>query len=288
MNALGKRHPLILLLFFAAAALPVWFFSSPVITLLSLAAVLPLTGREGKQFHLWMLLLLAAAVCVNGLVSHRGQTVLLFWNDHPLTAEALLYGLHAGAALVATLYWCRLFSRTMTADKWLYLLGSTLPKTALLLSGALRFFPLFAGQHKKIRLAQQGIGLYKENSLLDKIRAEAHVFSALITWGLENGVVTADSMQARGYGTGSCTRYAPVRFTRADAALLPMILLPSAAAAVPAATGALQTAWYPLFSGVPLGAGAWVAYAAYAAVLLLPYLLYGKEALQWKACLSRM
>ena len=102
--------------------------------------------------------------------------------------------------IVSVLYWFRTLTHIMTSDKLLYLFGSVSPKLALILSMTLRYIPLFRSQIRKTQQAQKALGLYKEDSIPDNIRGGIRIFSVMVSWALENGVITADSMTARGYG----------------------------------------------------------------------------------------
>ena len=55
--------------------------------------------------------------------------------------------------------------------------------------------------------------------MIDDIVGGGRVFSATATWALEYGIVTAASMEARGYGVGRRTRYSPYAFKHADIVL---------------------------------------------------------------------
>ena len=89
-----------------------------------------------------------------------------------------------------------------------------------LLSMTLRYIPLFRGQVRKTQQAQKALGLYKEDSIPDSIRGGIRIFSVMVSWALENGVITADSMTARGYGTKRRSHFSVFRFRREDALLL--------------------------------------------------------------------
>lgn len=64
------------------------------------------------------------------------------------------------------------------------------------------------------------MGLYAGSSYVDKLRSAVRVFSAMLTWALENAIDTGDSMKARGYGLKGRSHFALFRFTLRDALLL--------------------------------------------------------------------
>ena len=201
-------------------------------------------------------------------------------NGNPITLEALLYGLTASAMVAAVVYWFRTFSQIMTGERLLYLFGALSPKLALLLSMALRYVPLFGQQVHKVRLSQKALGLYKEDSIAGSLRANLRVASVMVTWALENGIITADSMTARGYGLNRRTHFGIFRFEKADAALL-FAALGLAVAAVWGVLGR-SIAWYPAFEASALTPRVMIGYVCYGLLAFLPVMTDAKEALAWR------
>ena len=159
-------------------------------------------GREKLGRHIWFAVLFAVLALANPLISHNGVTVLFVLNNNPVTLEALLYGINSAAMIVGVLYWLSIFTQIMTSEKLLYITGALSPKLSLVLSMAIRFVPMFRSQAKKVSDAQKAMGLFREDNFIDDIRGYMRIFSILATWALENGIITADSMTARGYGIG--------------------------------------------------------------------------------------
>lgn len=289
MRSLDDLHPLSLLIYFICAMLPAMLSLHPLLLGISLAggmALLLIRGNMGKlRTHGLYLLLLAIAALLNPLFYHNGVTVLLFINSRPFTLEALLYGLAAGSMILSTIYWFRSFSHLMTSDHLLYLMGRLSPHLALITAMALRFVPLFSQQARRIHVSQQGLGLYQEDNLPDALCGRVREFSILTTWALENGITTADSMAARGYGTGRRTSYCIYRFSRCDALYLFITLLLSAPTLIALLTGALSYRYYPALS--PLGGALWsrIGLISYAVLCALPTLMEGGSRIRWR-CLQ--
>ena len=225
---------------------------------------------------------------INPLFSHNGKTVLFVINDSPVTLESLIYGAVSAGALVAVLYLFRTFTELMTRDKLLYVFGSFSPKTALVLSMGLRYIPLFKDRARKISDSQRALGLYKEDNIFDKVKSDMRVFSILITWALENGITTADSMSARGYGKRRRTYFTLFRFGKNDALMLILILLLTSFMVVVMLSGALDFTFYPLVAfenPTPLSLSA---YTAYGILSALPIIIETEERLRWKFLQSKI
>lgn len=290
MREFQDYNPAAVLAYFLAVTLVTMFSMNPFVLALSLAGSVTLwTVRnpgKGLRAHFPFAALYLIMTFINPVFSHNGVTVLFVINDSPVTLEALLYGADAAAMIVSVLYWFRSFSQIMTSDRLLYLFGAASPKLALVLSMALRYAPLFRSQAKKIGSAQKGLGLTRGDNVPDAIRGGVRIFSILVTWALENGIITADSMEARGYGTGRRTFYTLYRFRRCDAVLLAVTLALFGAAAAGTFSGALNVGFYPALSAAPPTALSRAACAAYGLLAFLPVILEAEEAVKWRSLRS--
>jgi energy-coupling factor transport system permease protein len=261
------------------------FCMDPVLLGISLACAMAVfflrNGTAHKGFHACALGIPALFALLNPLWNQHGSSVLFFINNRAITAEALYFGAVTGIRLAAVLYWFRIFSDLMTSEKLFYLLRFLSPKLALIFSMAVRNLTLFRQQMHKIQASQKALGLYREKHLIDDVRGGLRVFSILITWALENGIITASSMAARGYGCcrrTSCTNF---RWKRQDVLLLLSTLLLSAGVIFLTANGVTERQFYPVVVPPVHGAGWYAAVTAYALLAMLPLLHEGKEALIW-------
>ena len=286
MSALDRYDPIAVTVYFMAVSGVAMFSMHPVLLALSLFGALSLyftrNGRSGMRSHAFYLLLFAVMSLINPLTHHNGVTVLFVLNDNPITLEALLYGLAASGMIVSVIYWFRSYSQIMTSDKLLYLFGRFSPRIALVISMALRYVPLFGEQTKKVNDAQKALGLYREDNPIDAIRGGMRVFSVMVTWALENGVITADSMAARGYGTGKRSSFVRRRFEAKDACLTVCSLLLALAAVWPVAFGHVQFAFYPALTHIPADGLSAAAYVCYGILALLPSMIEWGDELKWR------
>lgn len=211
---------------------------------------------------------------VNPLFYHNGVTVLFYLNGNRITLEAVRYGLCMACMLGSVFLWCLSLPRIFTGDRVQCLLGAVSPKAALICSMTLRFLPMYVRQMEKTRAQQRLLGLYRENALPDRLKGNLKVFAAATTWAFEHSMNTADSMQARGYGTRRRTQYRRQRFKPVDAALCAVIAVLSAAAVIFIKCGRVSMHFYPITDALPLDAESVTAYVCYAAICLsLPFLM---------------
>ncbi len=290
MRAFGDHHPVAVAACLLSAAFVCMLRMEPGVVLLGMTGALAscfVAGVPGSiRLHGWTALAFLCMALINPLVSHHGVTVLFVMNGSPVTWEALVYGVLAAGMLVAVMHFFRAFSALMTTDKLLCIFGRLSPKLALMLSMALRYVPLFQQQAGSVQRSQTALGLYKDDNLVDRFRGGTRVFSVMTTWALENGVITADSMTARGYGTGRRTQFSIFRWRGRDVALLASTLVLLA-----------LTLWglrdfsftcYPAIAASPMTARAWVGHVSYGLLALLPALIQGKEVIRWRFLTSSM
>ena len=291
MRTLNDCNPIVAAVYFPAVAGIAMFSMNPVLLLLSLAgAVLYCFVRGGgaSKVHLFFLGLFVVTAAINPLVYHNGVTVLFVLNRNPVTLEAVLYGIAAATMILSVLYWFRSFTEIMTSDKLLYLFGKLSPKLALVFSMGLRYVPLFSRQASRINKTQTALGLYRDDNIIDSFRGGVRVFSVLLTWALENGIITADSMAARGYGAKKRSHFNVFRFRRSDAAMLSVTLLLFALTVFSIGAGALGFTYYPSFKAADISPAAVTGYISYGALSLLPTLIEAGDRLKWKYLKSKI
>lgn len=269
-------------MFCADTVLYIAGFISGVVTLL-------LCDRKVSKGS-YILYAVIPVVCgvINPLFSHNGKTVLFFLNDNPMTLEAILYGASAGLMISAALMWFRSFSAVMDSDKLMYATGALSPKLALIVSMAMRYIPLLRRQTEKTKQAHKAMGMATEDSIPDRLKGGMKVFSGLTTWALENGVITADSMEARGYGTGRRTRYTLFSWSVKDVLFLLLTFVCVAAVAVAAGMDVIGFDWFPSVTVPNMNVFSLSAYALFACLCLLPIINEGKEWLKWKYLQSKI
>lgn len=230
INYFEKLHPSINFIYFAAVIFCSMFFMHPVFLAISLscgfAYSVMLNRRKALRFSLCFIFpMMAVTMVLNPLINHAGATILLYINDNPITLEACLYGIAASAMFASVILWFSCSNRVMTADKFTYLFGRVLPALSLMFSMVMRFVPHYKTKIREIASAQEGIGRgIRSGSVLARAKNGMRILSILVTWALENGVTTSDSMRARGHGLPGHTNFSIFRFDSRDKAFLLTLL----------------------------------------------------------------
>ncbi|MBQ8558755.1 MAG: energy-coupling factor transporter transmembrane protein EcfT [Tyzzerella sp.] len=289
----SNLHPVVSALYFVSVLVITMFTANPILLFVALLGGILFYTKTEKGIHFlkefrFYLVLIVIITLTNPLFSHDGVTPLFFLNGNPITLEALLYGVDIAIMLVAVMYWFKCFNKIMTEDKLLFLFGKISPKISLLLSSALRFIPLLKIQAARIRQSQKAMGLFASEAWTDKLRGSMRVYSALITWALENAIDTGSSMKARGYGLKGRSHYSIFTFRKSDALLMAAIMAMDAIIVMVMATGQLDFSFYPTISATTMTIYNFLAMITFAVLVLLPFILEVKEGLQWKYYRSKI
>lgn len=199
-------------------------------------------GSLGRMFFLF--LVIAAG---NPLVNSRGDTILFtWWGNRPYTLEAFCYGCSMGAMIVTVLAWFSTYHKIMTEDKFLYCFGKAAPSLTLLLTMILGLVPRLQKKTVQIENARQAIGKGAETSdRYGKIRQGSRILSILTSLALEEGLVTADSMKSRGFGTGKRTSFAFSSMNKVQGSLLIFMMGLVAGILISALGGGMKVSYFP-------------------------------------------
>lgn len=290
MTALDSFNPITLFLYIGSISLIPMFCFDPVLSAIALAAgsclCFTLKGQADIKNQLSLMWIFVGVSLFNPLFSHKGETVLFYLNRNPITLEAVLYGMSAALSVIAVLLLFRAFSHLISSDKLIYIFGRISPRLALLISMSLRFIPMLISQGKKIHSARRTMGLCQQDNIIAAIKNRVEEFSCLTTWGLENSIITADSMQARGAGSRlRRTHFAIYRFRIIDFVMLVISIGACFLMAYANYIGCIGYEFYPCITGPD---NAVIFYLIYFAAAFLPTAIQIGGALRWRYYESRI
>lgn len=236
-----------------------------------------------KYLRIVFFVILASSV-VNPLFSHKGGTLLFYlFTGNPVTLEAIIYGFAAAVIIGAVLLWFSSFNVIMTEDKLLGGVGSVMPHVATLVTMIFRFVPKLVHHGKQVAEAEKALGKEPEG-IKEKLKRQAEIFSITTTWALENSVDTADSMRARGYGTGKRTHYNNYKMHMRDIAVIGWIVILFTMIIIALSRGKVATYYYPYISV----RGNIFIYIIYTALCMTPMLINFVEAVRWHKLKSKI
>jgi energy-coupling factor transport system permease protein len=225
-NIFSYYHPAAVFLYIAAAVFCAMFTLMPACVALSFvcgsAYSIFLNGVRAYAKALRPLLIMfVVIVLVNPVTNHRGMTVLfhLFGNPGmPVTWEATLRGLCSGGMLMSVFVWFQCYQALITNDKFMYLFGRIAPTSALVVSMVLKLVPVTIRKYHEIEESQSALRVSSDSvdGRKGRIRSAVRVSGVLLSRTMEDSIETADSMRARGYGSGRRTRFSNYRLAPAD------------------------------------------------------------------------
>ncbi len=287
-GAFARRHPAVNILFFVLAAIPAALSSHPVILFISVSAAFGYSIRLGygaKRSTLLLILPVIITSLVNGAFSHYGVTTLYtLTSGNRITLEAFAYGAAAGTAIAAMLLWFVCWNEVVTEDKFMCIFGKFAPHTALLVLMVLRFVPLYS---RRLSETYEALAVGEGKKRTAKLRTSVKALSGVMTWALEKSVDTADSMKARGYGTGKRKTYSRFRFSVRDGVLTAFMLVCGTAFAVGAVMGKLEASYNPIiYVGMPDLTGI-IAAVMYALLCFMPLAYDAVEEIRWNKSFSK-
>lgn len=286
-DAFSQCHPLTNFVFFLGAIGCAVVIQHPAYLAASVLAggsyYLLLHGGRGWRMLLGLVPVFVFVTAINPLFNTDGRTVLFWLFGKPYTLEALAYGAAMAGMLVVMLLWFGCYSVVLTSDKFVCLFGSLIPSLSMLLVMVLRMIPNLMRKARQLSGARMSIGkgIGDNAASREKLQSGMGILSGLADWALEGGIITADSMRARGYGTAKRTSFQIYRMTARDGLLLALMAALMAAALL---LGDTHVAFTPEFDMAPLDWG----FGAYGAYLAIPIALHIKEAAQWHILRSRI
>jgi energy-coupling factor transport system permease protein len=203
----------------------VFYVTSPFVlfALLLFAVLQNMLLDKGKRLFSNLAIYIFIALVIflfNPLFSHRGEVVLTYMFGNPITLESVVYGLKSALSLLVVLFMFSAFNITINPEKFMYLFSRIAEQTAFVIMLGLRFIPTLKRRLSEISDVSKISGT--KVSFIKKTKNAANQIMTLISWSLEDAVVTAQSMRSRGYGANiklnkGKTFYFLYKFTKKDA-----------------------------------------------------------------------
>lgn len=225
----------------AACLLIVLATTNPAYKALVLAAAFSVLAARVGLLRMRRLLVGVAVVStfdglLNFISAHLGSTVLLQLPESmpalggPYTLEALVFGLSSGATVAAAVMAAAPFSLLLSTDEVVDALPRVLSRTGTAIAASLNLVPSIATSFTEVTEAQRLRGWRPRGP-----RSWAEVVVPVVLTGVEGSIQLAESMDARGYGSGPRTSFRSTTMRTADwltiaAAALAVILFVAARA----------------------------------------------------------
>ena len=314
----SRYHPVVNLIFYLLVLGTTMFQMSVGLVFISLFSAVVyyfmLKKTEGLKYCTVVVGIIIVSAIINPLFSHKGGTLLFYlFTGNPVTLESIIYGLISAIIIGAMLLWFSTFNQVMGVERILGAIGKVLPNVSLLITMIMRFIPQYTRHQRKVSMVNkvnkrnygEKINLLnsekteKENvivarkkqknkngidKIIDSIKEGSRTFSITTTWALENSIYTADSMKARGFGTGRRTNYSNYKFQKRDYLLMGWLVILWLVVVFSLEREKVYTYYYP-FIQVKNNV---VVYLIYGLLCLTPVLINVKEEIRWLILKSRI
>ena len=314
----SRYHPVVNLIFYLLVLGTTMFQMSVGLVFISLFSAVVyyfmLKKTEGLKYCAVVVGIIIVSAIINPLFSHKGGTLLFYlFTGNPVTLESIIYGLISAIIIGAMLLWFSTFNQVMGVERILGAIGKVLPNVSLLITMIMRFIPQYTRHQRKVSMVNkvnkrnydEKINLLnrekteKENviearkrqkkkngidKIIDSIKEGSRTFSITTTWALENSIYTADSMKARGFGTGRRTNYSNYKFQKRDYLLMGWLVILWLVVVFSLEKERVYTYYYP-FIQVKNNV---VVYLIYGLLCLTPVLINVKEEIRCLILKSRI
>jgi len=281
-------HPFVCFAYYVIIVVFAMILYHPVylaLTLISLIIWILMHDGGRNLSKSWPFYLISGIVIlfINPLINHRGENVIFYIYDWPITLEAVVYGLTMMLSLLVILLAFVCYQQVVDNHKFLYLFSSFLPKTAFLVMMSMRFVPLLLMRMKQISVVQKTRGLdMTDGTVRKRVRDGMQILQILITWSFEGALQTADSMKARGYGVTKRSSYSDYRMCSGDWLLLAAIIVLAAVTAVGCYFGYGKMTIYPSLGTIRTDVTSMAFYLVFCILLFIPIFIEEREILIWR------
>lgn len=142
---------------------------------------------------------------------------------------------------------------------------------------------MYKAQIKIISNAQRGIGRdFRTGNIYQRAKNGLKTLSIMLTWALENGVETADSMKARGYGLKGRTSFSIFRFDSRDQVLAASLGVLIIVFVYGISIGRFYFRIYPTIRWAEFSPYSLTFYLSIGIIFFLPTIIGIMEDLKWK------
>lgn len=227
-------HPAVYVLYYFILIIFAFLYNDPyylVSFLVCISVLIALQGisREFKNVIKFFIPMSILIIILNPLTSHVGTTPIYIMGNFFITLEALVYGVLMSLSLLIILLVFSSYNRAVSYQEMLYLFSKRFPHISMVTIMALRFIPLLNYRLTEVNKISKfnSANTHPESnqSWMDKIKRTAHLLAVVVSWSLEESMLTAKSMKARGYGIKERTSYLSYKFRRTDYIFLSFIII---------------------------------------------------------------
>lgn len=226
-------HPAILIAYYAILVLFSFLFNNPYYLLTFIFLMVLLILLQGAQKELigqfkMFLPIAIFIVLLNSLFNYNGANRIYIWGNFFITLEAFCYGFLMAGTFLLILLTLLSYNKTVSYQNMLYVLSKRLPIISMILVMALRFIPLLQKRAEEIKKLMGLNRDFKASGMISKVKGVGEIMGITVSWSLEEAMLTAKSMKARGYTASKRTSYLSYRLNGADFYFIVFLIIAAA------------------------------------------------------------
>lgn len=281
-------HPFVTFIYYVGAISLLMIMLHPVFLVAAFLIILGINYQQDrcKGIKRWRYFILFSGlfiVVLNPLFNERGLHLLFIIFEHRVTLEAVLYGGITALSLIGIVSLFVSYNEVMTPNKLLFLFARVLPQFAVLLMLTLRFIPLMKRRLDDISAVQQSKAItVTTGTLRDKAHNGLLFVQVLLTYSLEEAIQTADSMKARGYGSGKRSAYEHYRWHSGDVWAISFLFLLLVGSLIGRMLQYGHLTIYPVMESIQLTQLEPLILLVFVLYLSFPLLVEGGSYLKWR------
>ncbi|WP_129724434.1 energy-coupling factor transporter transmembrane component T [Xylanivirga thermophila] len=252
-----KIHPIALIIYiltlFSITIIsnhPVILCTVLIITVLSVISV----GAVGdiKDSFAFILRMTLIFIIINCLTNKNGRTIIWRGPNIPvfgrlqISLEALIYALMMGIRLSGVLSVFILQNKSMNPDALLSYMALIFPRSALLVSMTTKTIPYLAQLSNRVGEVMSVMGLDIDGKgYKGTVKNRLPIIKVIFMSSIEDSLSIAESIQARGYGSGGRSRYFTYRWRMRDTVVLASSIWAIISFIILARSGGIFYRYYP-------------------------------------------
>lgn len=249
--------------------------------------------RQSLKRISWQFPVILVFAFVNCLFAQRGTTVFFEAGPFVLNLEGIAYGAFMGLMVMSALSYFTLLAEAISSDDVMNLFSGKAPITSLATSMSLGIVPKLHEQERELRAIDAACTCARTETGRSRYANPAKRLTHLLVTSLEDSLIRADSMRARGWGFSSRRSvYKRKRMTAKEKIALILIALLGSACVFFAYISASCFQFYPEITFTAcmhpeLGSltapqTLWIGFSLCAAFFFLPHAFLLIEVAKWR------
>lgn len=252
-----KLHPASLLIYTIIAMVMALISSHPAFLLSELAALgmIIICSGNWEEWKIYLKISFSMGlliILVNGLFGNHGTTEIIHLSGIPVIGkiaiqlETIVYGIIMSIRLIVMMSAFCLYTYAIHPDKALKMASKWGKLSAITITLTTRLIPVMLNDLKRITEVQKCRGLkLDKGNLWRKVSSYFPIISVLILSSLERSWQMAESMEARGFGSGPGTLYSVQVWRKRDTLVSGAVILSFIISVTAACFGWSAYTYYP-------------------------------------------